>query len=225
MTERHAYLLFAGCALLFLWGIWQLPLLGPDEPRYAQVAREMFETGEYFVPRLGGLIWFEKPVLLYWLMSICYALFGVHEFSARLPSVMAAAGTVWFLHFTLQKIAGPVKALLASTVLATTAFFISFSHAGTFDMLLTFCVTASLCSYLLYEQKPELNRWLMSMYIFAGLGVLAKGFVALIIIGLTLVAYMAITKRWNQVLRMKPLQGILLTACVIAVWFLPVSLI
>src|SRR5689334_24369397 len=46
--------------------------MGPDEPRYAQVAREMFETGEYFVPRLGGLIWFEIYVLLYWLMSIYF---------------------------------------------------------------------------------------------------------------------------------------------------------
>src|SRR5687768_8156108 len=130
MTGRHTFLLFAGCAILFSWGTWQLPFLGPDEPRYAQVAREMFETGEYFVPRLGGFAWFEKPVLFYWLISLCYALFGVNEFAARLPSVLAAAGTVWFVYFTIQQIADRSRALLASAVLASTAFFIGFSHAA-----------------------------------------------------------------------------------------------
>ena len=225
MTGRQTYILFAGCLILFLWGTWQLPFLGPDEPRYAQVAREMFETGDYFVPRLGGFAWFEKPILLYWLISLSYALFGVNEFAARLPSVIAAIGSVSFLYFTLRRIASPAMALLASAVLASTAFFAGFSHAATFDMLLAFCVNAALCCYLLYERAQQKTRWLYLMYVFAGFGVLAKGFVAIIIIALTLGVYFVITKRWRKLFALKPVQGVLITSAVIAIWFLPVSLI
>ncbi len=185
----------------------------------------MFETGDYIVPKLGGNVWFEKPIVLYWLIALCYGLFGVSEFAARLPSVLVATGSVCFLYFTIRKIADPLAALLSSAVLASTAFFIGFSHAATFDMLLTFCVTSAFCSYLLYERNPAKVCWLMLMYAFAGLGVLAKGFVAFMIIGLTLLAYIVITKRWKNILAMKPFQGILVAASVIAIWFVPVSLI
>jgi 4-amino-4-deoxy-L-arabinose transferase-like glycosyltransferase len=226
MTGRHAILLFGGCLILYLWGTWQLPFLGPDEPRYAQIAREMFEHGDYIVPKLAGQVWFEKPILLYWLIAFSYSIFGISEFSARLPSVAAAVGTVWFFYFTIRKIAGvTTQALLAAAVLATTAFFTGFSHGATFDMLLTFCVAASLCSYLLYERFPDRQRWLWWMYGFAGLGVLAKGFVALVVIGLTLAVYFVVTGKWKNLLLMKPFQGILITSGVIAIWFLPVSLI
>jgi 4-amino-4-deoxy-L-arabinose transferase-like glycosyltransferase len=224
MKERHKILLFAGSLLLFLYGTWQLPLLGPDEPRYAQVAREMLETGDYFVPKLGGNVWFEKPVLLYWLIAFFYSIFGVNEFAARLPSVLAGSASVWFVYFTIGKIAGPTKAVISAAVLATTAYFIGFSHAATFDMLLAFCVTGSLCSFLLHEKFRD-GRWWIWIYVFAGLGVLAKGFVALIIIALTLVGYLLITKQWRHIPALKPIQGIFITVAVIAIWFVPVSLI
>ncbi|HET7288644.1 MAG TPA: hypothetical protein VFI71_14280, partial [Pyrinomonadaceae bacterium] len=71
-----------------MYGLGKLPLVGPDEPRYAQVAREMFLRGDLVTPTLGGHTWFEKPALLYWLMIASYKIFGVSEFSARLgPAV------------------------------------------------------------------------------------------------------------------------------------------
>src|SRR5215468_4892583 len=77
-----------------------IPLLGPDEPRYAQVAREMFERHDWVTPTLGGFPWFEKPALLYWLEIASYNLFGVSEFSARFGSAIFGLGTVlslWIL--------------------------------------------------------------------------------------------------------------------------------
>ena len=65
-----------------------IPLIGPDEPRYAQVAREMFERGDWVTPTLGGYHWFEKPALLYWLQIASYNIFGVSEFAARFGSAM-----------------------------------------------------------------------------------------------------------------------------------------
>jgi hypothetical protein len=71
-----------------------MPLVGPDEPRYAQVAREMFMRGDLITPTLGGRPWFEKPALLYWLIIFAYKLFGVSEFSARCGAALCGLLTV-----------------------------------------------------------------------------------------------------------------------------------
>ena len=84
---------------IYLFGL-TIPLVGPDEPRYAQVAREMFDRDDWVTPTLGGYNWFEKPALLYWLEIISYHIFGVTEFAARFGSALFGLGTVaslWLL--------------------------------------------------------------------------------------------------------------------------------
>lgn len=93
-------------AFVYLFGL-TVPLLGPDEPRYAQVAREMFLRGDWVTPTLGGHNWFEKPALLYWLQITFFSIFGVSEFAARLGSALFGLGTVaalWILgrRFNIQ---------------------------------------------------------------------------------------------------------------------------
>jgi 4-amino-4-deoxy-L-arabinose transferase-like glycosyltransferase len=77
MLAKRAWLLLfvAACAAIF-YGLGAAPLLGADEPRYAQVAREMYARGDWVTPTLGGHDWFEKPALLYWMMAAGYRLFG-----------------------------------------------------------------------------------------------------------------------------------------------------
>src|SRR5687768_1584571 len=94
------WLLFAAATIVVYFVGLTMPLVGPDEPRYAQVAREMFERGDWVTPTLGGYNWFEKPALLYWLQIASYNLFGVSEFAARFGSVLFGLGTIaalWIL--------------------------------------------------------------------------------------------------------------------------------
>ena len=86
-------ILFLVTIFIYFFGL-NIPLLGPDEPRYAQVAREMFERGDWITPTLGGVNWFEKPALLYWLQIVSYNIFGVSEFSARFGSAIFGLLTV-----------------------------------------------------------------------------------------------------------------------------------
>src|SRR4051812_30308352 len=104
------WMLAAVAVFVYFFGL-TIPLVGPDEPRYAQVAREMFERGDWVTPTLGGFHWFEKPALLYWLEIAAYNLFGVSEFSARLGRALFGLGTVtslWVLgkHFDAKTPSG-----------------------------------------------------------------------------------------------------------------------
>ena len=81
------WLAVAAIAAVYLFGL-TIPLVGPDEPRYSQVAREMWQAGDWVTPTLGGFHWFEKPALLYWLQITSYNIFGVNEFAARFGSAM-----------------------------------------------------------------------------------------------------------------------------------------
>src|SRR5687768_15594499 len=99
LAKRGSLVLFLVIVAFYFYGLGYLPLLGPDEPRYAQVAREMFLRGDLITPTLGGQLWFEKPALLYWMMIGSYQLFGVSEWSARLPSAVSGILTVAALFF------------------------------------------------------------------------------------------------------------------------------
>ena len=100
--------LLGACYLLFFHRLGGIGLLGPDEPRYASVAREMYLTGDYVTPRLNDAKWFEKPALMYWLAAAGYKLFGINEWGARFPSALAATVTVFFIYWCGRRLWDPV---------------------------------------------------------------------------------------------------------------------
>ena len=99
LAKRVWSFLFLAVAAFYLYGLGAVPLVGPDEPRYAQVAREMLARHDFVTPTLGGLPWFEKPPLLYWMMMASYRVFGVSEFSARLGPAICGLLTALFVYW------------------------------------------------------------------------------------------------------------------------------
>ena len=141
--------LLAICGAVFFFGLGRLSLIGPDEPRFAEVAREMFVTGDFITPRVAGVVAFDKPVLLYWAMAASYSVFGVTEFAARLPSALAAFACVFFMYTAIASRLSRRLALIASAAMATNFFFIGFSRAVIMDMVFTATLcAAALCLYL-----------------------------------------------------------------------------
>ena len=98
------WLLLAGfCGFLFFFGLAYFGLLGADEPRYAQVAREMLARHDWITPTLGGKPWLEKPALYYWQTMLAYSVFGVSDWAARLPSAVDATLMVVAVYLFLRR--------------------------------------------------------------------------------------------------------------------------
>ena len=98
LAKRAWLFLFIAIAAFYLWGLGGFPLVGPDEPRYAEVAREMLARHDLITPTLGGVPWFEKPPLLYWMMMTSFRVLGVHEYAARLGPAICGLLTAVFVY-------------------------------------------------------------------------------------------------------------------------------
>src|SRR5260370_25891067 len=165
--------LAAACAFLFFFGLGAIGLVGADEPRYAQIAREMFQRHDWTVPILNGKPWLEKPVLLYWKIMNSYSVLGVHDWVARVPSAFHATALVMAVFFFMRRFR-PGSELDAALITASCAAVIGFSRGASTDMLLTayFCI-AMLAWWTWHETDKKL--WLAVFYALLVLRKLAKG--------------------------------------------------
>lgn len=233
LAKRAWLLLLAAVCAVYFYGLARLPLVGPDEPRYAQVAREMFERADRVTPTLAGETWFEKPALLYWLMMTAYRIFGVSEWSARLGAACAGVVTVLLVGWAARRaeFAAGVEmhgfGYVAAAVAATCAGIIVFSRAASFDILLTMTVATALACFLVaqLENNSRKQRWLMAGF-FAGIGLslLAKGLVGIVLPVGVVMLYTLLRRRWPGGLRLGTLAwGTLLALAVAALWYAPVT--
>ncbi len=223
-------MLLTATAVVYFYGLGRAPFVGADEPRYAQVAREMYERGDAVTPTLGGHTWFEKPALVYWAAMAGYKLFGVAEWAARLGAALAG----WLTVFLVGWIAGRVEEragaeaswlqLSAGALVATSAGLIVFSRAVNFDVFVTMTVTCALAFFFAAELETatRARTWLLAGF-YAGMGasLLAKGLIGVVLpVGVVCVYYL-LRRRWPDMWK-SALWGFLLTSAVAAVWYAPV---
>lgn len=191
--------------------------IGPDEPRYAWIARDMAESGDWVTPRLYGKPWFEKPVLYYWAAGVCFKLFGVNEANARLPSAVCALLATLSLAWLAVRIGGWNAARWVLLLLPSTVGMIGFSHAASTDMPFSAMLSiAMVCAAVVlglvpanYLEEPVFRQTKKAIYLslalfgfFLGLAVLAKGPAALILAGGAMLLWAASTRRWHDALRL-----------------------
>ena len=183
-------------------GLGALGLTGPDEPRYAAIARAMAETHDWVTPRLWGTPWFEKPVLYYWVAGIAMRIFGVSEFAARLPSALAALLAVLAVAWTALRSYGVAATWYALLMLPTSVVMIGFSRAASPDMLFAGLLTAAMAVAIemLQQQWPgPLLR--IAFGFFLGAAVLAKGPAAIILTGGAALLWAVLSRQWRAPFR------------------------
>jgi len=205
-----------------------IPLVGPDEPRYSQVAREMWQAGDWVTPTLGGFHWFEKPALLYWLQISSYNIFGVNEFAARFGSALFGLGTIaslWLLGRTVESKSATIQfSNLLALIAASSIGLIVFARGASFDIILTFPITASLVSYWLWERKDSV--WaLIGFYFFIGVALLAKGLVGIVFPFAIVTFYHLLSWKWPKTsLLLSLFWGTAISVVVASAWYLPMYL-
>lgn len=214
--------LVAFCGFLFFAGLQVMGLLGADEPRYAQVAREMLNRHDWVTPTLWGQPWLEKPPLLYWGQMLAYkAAGGVSDVAARLPSAVLATLMVFFVYAWARRFRRGMQ-LDAALITAASVIIIGFARGASTDMPLAATFTIAMLSWRgWYESRSR--AWLLAFYAFAGLGTLAKGPVAVLLAGLVIMVFAALRRDLQLVVRTLWLPGILLYLLVTLPWFIAVQ--
>jgi 4-amino-4-deoxy-L-arabinose transferase-like glycosyltransferase len=207
-----AVLILATLYICYFSHLGAIGFVGPDEPRYAWIARDMAETGDWVTPRLYGKPWFEKPPLFYWGAALSFKLFGVSEAAARLPSAISALLATLALAWLALRLYGEETAQWLLLLLPTTVGMIGFSHAASTDMPFSAMLTiAMVCAAIVLgltrnENSPIIPQtpWLALLLFgfFLGLAVLAKGPAAIILSGGAVFFWAVFTKRWRDAFRL-----------------------
>ncbi|HEY7353783.1 MAG TPA: glycosyltransferase family 39 protein [Terriglobales bacterium] len=215
-------LLIAVPAFFFLWKLSSFGLIGADEPRYAQIAREMLARHDWITPTLSGIPWLEKPPLYYWQAMVAYALFGVSDWSARLPSVLDAWLLVLAVYWFMQRIRQGSE-LDSALVTATMAGIVGFARAASTDMPLAATFTIAMFAWYAWVETG-ITRYLAVSYLFIGLATLAKGPVAPLLAIAIIVLLAALQRSFQIVWKTFWIPGLLLFSATTLPWYVFVQI-
>jgi len=235
MAKRQRLAILAGvlgCGVLIT--LWQLGATGlGDEtpPLFAAAGRAMAETGDWLTPRVNGLPRYDKPPLVYWLMGLGYSLPGqptwdpLGSWAGRLPSALASIAVMLGLADTLlrwpqQSCRRPLlTAWIAALAFGLSPLVIIWSRTAVSDALLCGLLGISLMLQWRRFADPRRQRW-WPAWLVLGLAVLAKGPVAVVLTGLTMLLFGGLRRDlatpWQ---RLRPLPGLAITAAVSLPWY------
>jgi len=225
MTNRTRtdVLLIAGfCAFLFFYGIGKFGLIGADEPRYAQVAREMLERHDWITPVLGGRLWLEKPPLYYWQAMLAYSVLGVSDVAARVPAAIDATLLVIAVYLFFLRFRRGVE-VDAALIVAACAGTIGYAHAASMDMALAAAFGMGMLAWWAWRES-ERRIYLALFYVLMALGTLAKGPVAPFLAAAVIVVFAVVAREFRVVVRTMWPPGILLFLAIALPWYVAVQM-
>ena len=221
-SRADLLLLAAFCGFLFFYGLGAFGLLGADEPRYAQVAREMLDRSDWVTPTLQGKAWLEKPVLYYWQAMLAFRSGGVTDQAARLPAAFDAALLIAAIYWFLRRFR-PGSELDGSLITASCAGVVGFAHAAATDMPLAACFAIALLGWYAWHESGR-QIYLAAFYIALALGTLAKGPVAPALSAVIIFLFVGVKRDWRAIPRTLWVPGIALYLAVMLPWYVAVQL-
>ena len=232
-TERQFLSRGALIVLLVVFAIlWFAPLdyrhlVPSDEGRYAEMAREMFVTGDWITPRYNGLKYFEKPPLQTWANALTYAYFGIGAWQARFYTALTGFAGIVLIAYTGTRVFNRSVGFFAGLALAAAPYWFGMGHFDTLDMGLSFWMELTLCALLL-AQRAHLPAWKVRFWMWAAwasmaLAVLTKGLVGVILPGAVLVLYTLIARDWALWKRLYLGSGIVVFLAITVPWFVLVE--
>ena len=221
--RRDLLWLVVAFALLYGFRLGSYPLGPGDEGRYAEVPREMLASGDWVIPRLNGVYYFEKPPLMYWLTAMSESVFGLNAWAVRFVPAMLALGGVLLTYAAARRLHGREAGVASAVVLGTSLLYFAIGRLPLLDMGLTVLMSATLFCFLLGVREPPgtRRRWLFyGLYASAALATLTKGLVGFLVAGAVMFLWLLIFNQWK---RLRPLHlptGILIFLVIALPWHL-----
>jgi len=220
VLSRKFNVLILGFFLLFyILPLGFRPIFIPDESRYAEIPREMIASGDWTVPHLNGLRYFEKPVMGYWLNAISIKMFGENAFAVRFPSAMATGFSAFIIFLLIRRFSNRHFLGNITAIIFLSCFEVC--GVGTFnvlDSMLAMFVTAAMASFFFAYTSDTSSRkkqgFLLLFGVFCGLGFLTKGFLAFAVPLVVIVPFMIWERRFKALFLMPwiPIVGAVLVA-------------
>lgn len=233
MKELHknktlVWTLFIAFAAVLLGVLRARTLVPPDEGRYAEMAREMFASGDWITTRLNGIKYFEKPPLQTWMNALTFELFGLGDWQARLWTGLCGLLGVGLTGYAGMRVFGARIGFYAALVLGSSLYWVICSQVNSVDMSLSAMMTIALCALLVAQRDDatpsEQRNWMLLCWAGMALSVLAKGLIGLVLPGGVLVFYTLFSRDWKIWTRLHPVKGLLLFFLIAAPWFVLVGL-
>ncbi len=192
----------------------------------AQIARNMLDSGDWVTARLDGVMYIEKAPLIYWMMAVCYKIFGVHDWSARIPVVLSSIGLAWLTAAFGMWAFGRKAGFYAGLVISTCVGLFLFTRIQIPDVMVALAMALSMWAFLraISDDEPHPKRW---AYIFAaalGTSLLLKSLIGVVFPVAACLIYLAVTQQLGLWKRLRPLEGIAIIAAIAAPWHILATL-
>jgi len=220
----HILILIILSSVIFFVNLGGWDLWDPDEPRYAQVAKEMMESDNWILPHLNNKVYPDKPPVFFWLISLSSMVKGdVTSFSARFPSALAAVMGIFLTYLLGRKLYSARAGFISALVLATTVEYFWLGHRANIDMTLTLFILSAL--FFFYQGYQESRKWPYYLfYLSMGIATLTKGPVGFILPSLTVTSYLILRGDFNALKKVFLNWGLMLFLALIFAWLILASI-
>jgi 4-amino-4-deoxy-L-arabinose transferase-like glycosyltransferase len=217
---RPLQILVAAAAVLLFLGLDASTIWDANEAFYVETPRQMVETGDYVNPSFNGAPRFNKPVLNYWIVAAFYKVLGVSVWSQRVAIALGALG-IAAAAFVIARVVWSLRAgWLAALIVLSAPRVVFFARRIFIDVWITLFMSLVLMFFVLAEARPEhRRRYLLLMYVAAGLGVLTKGPIAVVLPALAFAIYRIWQRRVRDILTMHLLPGALIVLAIVVPWY------
>lgn len=217
--------LIGGFFLLFLG---HRPLAVPSEARYAELGREMIQSGDWITPRINGIKYFEKPPLFYWLQATATGLFGLSEFALRLATAVFAALGSLLAYVVGRKLHGRTTGIVAAVAMSASLLWFALSRIILLDVPVGVFLSLSLASFLFAVREAPESRartvWLYTMYVAAAAATLTKGLIGIVFPGLVIGTWIALTWNWRLLTQVRLGSGLVVFLVLTVPWHVAVGI-
>lgn len=211
-------------AIIYLGCIVSPPSLMDDvDAVQAQIARNMLTSGDWVTPRLDGIVYLEKPPLIYWIIAVFYKIFGVHDWAARIPIALSVMALSWLTAAFGTWAFGRRAGLYAGLCIATCVGLFLFTRILIPDVMLTFTIALAMWAFLraLDEHEARHRWWAFFLAVSLGAGLLLKSLIAIVFPIAAACIYLFLTKQlflqrtWQ---RLRPISGLFIILLIAAPW-------